>query len=198
MTDPGPIDALTQADVSALLEAWGHGDTRASARLFDALYDELKRCAARQLRRERAGHMLQTTALVHEVYDKLLDQRTDWKNRSHFMAFAATSMRRVLVDYARARAADKRGGEWERLSIDVAELVPDDSARDVLDLHDAIDELAVFDPEQARLVELRFFGGYSIEETAAVLGTSPTTVKREWDVARAWLHRRLRDGGRPA
>ncbi|HEY8923074.1 MAG TPA: sigma-70 family RNA polymerase sigma factor [Polyangia bacterium] len=198
MTDPGPTDALTQADVSALLEAWGQGDARASGRLFDALYDELKRCAARQLRRERAGHMLQTTALVHEVYDKLLDQRTDWKNRSHFMAFAATSMRRVLVDYARARAADKRGGEWERLSIDVAELVPDESARDVLDLHDAIDELAAFDPEQARLVELRFFGGYSIEETAAVLGTSPTTVKREWDVARAWLHRRLRDGGRRA
>jgi RNA polymerase sigma-70 factor, ECF subfamily len=198
MTDPGPPDALTQADVSALLEAWGEGDARASSRLFDALYDELKRCAARQLRRERAGHMLQTTALVHEVYDKLLDQRADWKNRGHFMAFAATSMRRVLVDYARARAADKRGGEWERLSIDVAELVPDDSARDVLDLHDAIDELAAFDPEQARLVELRFFGGYSIEETAAVLGTSPTTVKREWEVARAWLHRRLRDGGQRA
>jgi RNA polymerase sigma-70 factor (ECF subfamily) len=198
MTDPGPAEALTQADVSALLEAWGQGDARASSRLFDALYDELKRCAARQLRRERAGHMLQTTALVHEVYDKLLDQRADWKNRSHFMAFAATSMRRVLVDYARARAADKRGGEWERLSIDVAELVPDDSARDVLDLHDAIDELAAFDPEQARLVELRFFGGYSIEETAAVLGTSPTTVKREWEVARAWLHRRLRDGGQRA
>ena len=198
MTDPGPTDALTQADVSALLEAWGQGDASASARLFDALYEELKRCAARQLRRERAGHMLQTTALVHEVYDKLLDQRVDWKNRAHFMAFAATSMRRVLVDYARARAADKRGGEWERLSIDVAELVPDESARDVLDLHDAIDALAVFDPEQAKLVELRFFGGYSIEETAAVLGTSPTTVKREWDVARAWLHRRLRDGSRTA
>ena len=198
MTDPGPLDAPTQADVSALLEAWGQGDASASARLFDALYEELKRCAARQLRRERAGHMLQTTALVHEVYDKLLDQRVDWKNRAHFMAFAATSMRRVLVDYARARAADKRGGEWERLSIDVAELVPDESARDVLDLHDAIDELAVFDPGQAKLVELRFFGGYSIEETAAVLGTSPTTVKREWDVARAWLHRRLRDGSRTA
>jgi len=198
MTDPGPLDAPTQADVSALLEAWGQGDASASARLFDALYEELKRCAARQLRRERAGHMLQTTALVHEVYDKLLDQRVDWKNRAHFMAFAATSMRRVLVDYARARAADKRGGEWERLSIDVAELVPDESARDVLDLHDAIDALAVFDPEQAKLVELRFFGGYSIEETAAVLGTSPTTVKREWDVARAWLHRRLRDGSRTA
>lgn len=198
MTEAGPTAPLTQADVSALLEAWGQGDATASARLFDALYEELKRCAARQLRRERAGHMLQTTALVHEVYDKLLDQRADWKNRAHFMAFAATSMRRVLVDYARARAADKRGGAWERLSIDVAELVPDESARDVLDLHDAIDELAAFDPEQARLVELRFFGGYSIEETAAVLGTSATTVKREWDVARAWLHRRLRDGSRGA
>lgn len=198
MDEPGPTAAVTQADVSALLEAWGQGDARASARLFDALYVELKRCAARQLRRERAGHMLQTTALVHEVYDKLLDQRVDWKNRAHFMAFAATSMRRVLVDYARAREADKRGGAWERLSIDVAELVPDESARDVLELHEAIDELAAFDPEQARLVELRFFGGYSIDETATVLGTSPTTVKREWDLARAWLHRRLRGGGRPA
>jgi RNA polymerase sigma factor (TIGR02999 family) len=179
-----------------LLRAWVGGDGQARERLFETVYDELKRCAARQLRRERAQHTLQTTALVHEAYGRLVDQDTDWKSRAHFMALAATSMRRVLVDYARAQAADKRGGEWQRISIDVAELVPEDSTQEVLDLHEAIEALAAFDADQATLVELRFFGGYSIEETAVALGTSPATVKREWDLARAWLHRRLRGGGR--
>ena len=194
MADPTDADSPTRSDVSVLLRAWVGGDGTAREQLFEAVYGELKRCAARQLRRERAGHTLQTTALVHEVYDRLVDQETDWKGRAHFMALAATSMRRVLVDHARAQGADKRGGDWQRVSIDVAELVPDDRTQEVLDLHEAIEALAAFDADQAMLVELRFFGGYSIEETAQALGSSPATVKREWDLARAWLHRRLRTG----
>jgi RNA polymerase sigma factor (TIGR02999 family) len=183
-------------DVSTLLRAFGGGDGAARDQLFEAVYDELKRCAARQLRGERAGHTLQTTALVHEVYDRLVgQQRTAWQGRGHFMALAATSMRRVLVDYARAQHADKRGGDWQRVSIDIAALVPDESTQEVLELHEAIEALAAFDADQAKLVELRFFGGYSIEETAEALGTSPATVKREWDLARAWLHRRLKTRG---
>jgi RNA polymerase sigma factor (TIGR02999 family) len=132
---------------------------------------------------------------VHEAYARLVDQQADWKGRAHFMALAATSMRRVLVDYARAQSADKRGGEWQRVSLDVAVLVPEDSTQEVLELHEAIEALAAFDEAQAKLVELRFFGGYSIEETAEALGTSPASVKREWDLARAWLHRRLKKRG---
>ena len=195
MSSPSPVPPTsqpTQRAVSLLLDGWLRGDVQAGEQLTVALYEELKRCAARQLRRERAGHTLQTTALVHEAYDRLLDQRGDWKGRAHFMALAATCMRRVLVDYARAKAADKRGGEWQRVSIDIGDLVPDQNTEEVLDLHHAIEALAAFDTDQAKLVELRFFGGYSIEEAAAAMGTSPATVKREWDVARAWLRRRLR------
>lgn len=178
-----------------LLQAWVKGDGAARDNLFASVYGELKRCAARQMRRERQGHTLQTTALVHEAYGRLIEQQTDWKSRAHFMALAATSMRRVLVDYARAQGTDKRGGDWQKLSIDVAVLVPDDSTQEVLELNAAIEALATFDPEQAKLVELRFFGGYSIEETADVLNVSPATVKREWDLARAWLYRRLKTSG---
>ena len=190
--EPNEIPAPAPSEVSVLLEAWVGGDGEARDRLFAAVYAELKRCAARHLRRERHGHTLQTTALVHEAYGRLVDQQTDWKGRAHFMALAATSMRRVLVDYARAQSTDKRGGEWQRVSLDVAVLVPDDSTQEVLELHEALEALAAFDPGQAQLVELRFFGGYSIEETAEALGTSPASVKREWDLARAWLHRRLK------
>jgi RNA polymerase sigma factor (TIGR02999 family) len=195
VTEPPPRDQRPHAEVSTLLHAWVNGDGAAGDDLFASVYGELKRCAARQLRRERQGHTLHTTALVHEVYGRLLEQQTDWKSRAHFMALAATSMRRVLVDYARARTADKRGGGWQKLSIDVAVLVPDDSTQEVLELNEAIEALAIFDADQAKLVELRFFGGYSIEETADVLGISPATVKREWDLARAWLHRRLKKDG---
>jgi len=189
-SDPGEPVA---SDVSVLLQAWVGGDGDAGERLFQAVYAELKRCAARQLRGERAGHTLQTTALVHEVYGRLCDLKAGVTGKRHFMALAARSMRRVLVDYARAQGADKRGGQWQRLSIDFALLVPDESAHEVLEIHEAIDALAAFDPDQAKLVELRFFGGYSIEEAADVLEVSPATVKREWDLARAWLHRRLKD-----
>ena len=179
-----------------LLQAWVNGDGAARDSLFASVYGELKRCAARQLRRERQGHTLQTTALVHEAYGRLLEQQTDWKSRGHFMALAATSMRRVLVDYARAQLADKRGGGWQKLSIDVALLVPDGRTQEVLELNEAIEALATFDADQAKLVELRFFGGYSVEETAEVLGVSPATIKREWDLARAWLYRRLKKDGK--
>lgn len=180
--------------VTDLLRAWGAGDDQAREQLFTAVYDELKRCASRHLHRERAGHTLQTTALVHEAYDRLVDQQIDWQNRSQFMALAAMSMRRVLVDHARARGADKRGGEWERISFDVSALMPEGGAREVLAVHEALEALAELDPGQAKVVELRFFGGYSIEETAAVLGISGASVKREWDFARAWLYRRLAVG----
>jgi RNA polymerase sigma factor (TIGR02999 family) len=193
--DPPEPPIPSPSEVSVLLQAWVGGDGEARDRLFVAVYDELKRCAARHLRRERQGHTLQTTALVHEAYARLVDQQADWKGRAHFMALAATSMRRVLVDYARAQSADKRGGEWQRVSLDVAVLVPEDSTQEVLELHEAIEALAAFDEAQAKLVELRFFGGYSIEETAEALGTSPASVKREWDLARAWLHRRLKKRG---
>jgi RNA polymerase sigma-70 factor (ECF subfamily) len=194
VTDSPESEAPPPGDVSVLLRAWVGGDGGAREELFQIMYGELKRCAARHLRRERQGHTLQTTALVHEAYGRMVDQQTAWQGRGHFMALAATSMRRVLVDYARAQGADKRGGDWQRVSLDVAALVPDESTQEVLELHEAIEALEAFDPAQARLVELRFFGGYSIEETAEALGTSPATVKREWDLARAWLHRRLKGG----
>jgi len=189
-SDPGERAA---SDVSVLLQAWVGGDGDAGERLFQSVYAELKRCAARQLRGERAGHTLQTTALVHEVYGRLSDLKVGVTGKRHFMALAARIMRRVLVDYARAQGADKRGGEWQRLSIDVALLVPDESTHELIEIHEAIEALAAFDPDQAKLIELRFFGGYSIEEAAEVLEVSPATLKREWDLARAWLHRRLKD-----
>jgi RNA polymerase sigma factor (TIGR02999 family) len=187
-------DASPKPDLSALLHAWGEGDEQARQQLFDALYDDLKACAARHLRRERVGHTLHTTALVNEACLRLMGQRAaDWQGRGHFMAIAATAMRRVLVDHARARAAEKRGGDLLKLSIDVDQLHQDDRAVDVLSVHEALEALATFDSDQARIVELRFFGGYSIEETAVVVNSSPATVKREWDLARAWLYRRLAD-----
>jgi RNA polymerase sigma factor (TIGR02999 family) len=196
VSDPPDRDPAPPApEVTVLLRAWVAGDQAARDRLFTAVYAELKRCASRQLRGERPDHTLSTTALVHEAYGRLLEQQTDWRSRGQFMALAATSMRRVLVDHARALGADKRGGAWHRLSIDVAQLVPEDGTQEVLALHEAIEVLAGFDEAQAQLVELRFFGGYSLQETAAALGTSPASVKREWDLARAWLRRRLKDTG---
>ncbi|MBC8133790.1 MAG: sigma-70 family RNA polymerase sigma factor [Deltaproteobacteria bacterium] len=182
---------LRRPQVTQLLRAWGAGDTDAREQLFNEVYEELKRCAARHLRRERVGHTLQTTALVHEAYDRLVDQEIAWQNRNQFMALAAMSMRRVLVDHARARGADKRGGEWQRISFDVSAMMPEGGPSEILALHEALEGLASFDAGQARVVELRFFGGYSIEETAEILGISAATVKRDWDFARAWLYRSL-------
>ena len=188
---PGPA-----VDVTGLLQAWGAGDPLAGERLLPAVYAELRRLAARAMRREVAGHTLQPTALVHEAYLRLTDQRrVEWHNRVQFLGVAAQVMRRVLVDHARARLAAKRGSGAAMLALGdggaAASAVPLERVLDVLTLQGALDRLAELDAEQARLVELRYFGGLTIEETAEVLGVSPATVKREWAVARCWLRREL-------
>ena len=186
---------MAPSDVTALLVAWSNGEHSAAEQLIPAVYAELYRQAARAMRREGAGHTLQATALVHEAYLRLVDQQhVEWRNRAHFFGIAAQVMRRVLVDHARARLAAKRGGELQRITLGTAFDVADaggDGDTDVLALHEALERLATLDPEQARLVELRYFGGLTIEETAGALGVSPATVKREWALARAWLRREL-------
>jgi len=183
-------------DVTPLLLAWGNGDKAAGEQLLPAIYAELHRQATRAMRRESDDHTLQATALVHEAYLRLVDQRrAEWHNRAQFFGVAAQVMRRILVDHARAQHATKRGGAMQQITLgDVVQTAAsqqDDSALDVLALHDALDRLARMDPDQARLVELRYFGGMNIEETAEALGVSPATVKREWAVARAWLRREM-------
>jgi RNA polymerase sigma factor (TIGR02999 family) len=186
------------SDVTALLEAWSAGDEGARDRLIAVVYDELRRRAAAFLRRERSGHTLQPTALVNEVYLRLVDQdRAAWQNKAQFMAVASSMMRRILVDRARARKMAKRSGRWARVTLleDAAHAEPYDA--DVLDLDTALEELMALDPRKARVAELRFFGGLSLEETGHVLGTSLATAMRDWRAARAWLFRRLK-GGRAA
>src|SRR4051812_3436750 len=188
MSNPPP-----PADVTPLLLAWGRGDQAAGEQLLPAIYEELHRQAACAMRREAGEHTLQATALVHEAYLRLVDQRhVDWKKRAHFFAIAAQAMRRVLVDHARGRLAAQRGGAAQHVTLsDVAPAVgaTDVDAVEVLALHDALERLAQLDADQARIVELRYFGGMSVEETAAALGVSTATVKRDWAVARAWLRR---------
>ena len=183
------------SDVTGLLLAWRNGDKNAAEQLVPAVYEELHRQAERAMRRENPEHTLQATALVNEAYLKLVDQsRVEWKNRAHFFGVAAQVMRRILVDHARGRQADKRGGGVARVTLDDANAgAADDGAGsvDLLDLNDALEKLAALDADQARVVELRYFTGLSIEETAEAMGTSPATVKREWSVARAWLKREL-------
>jgi RNA polymerase sigma factor (TIGR02999 family) len=193
---PLPNDSDADApspDITGLLLAWGKGDTSAGDRLLSAIYDELHRQAARAMRRENDGNTLQATALVHEAYIRLIDQRrVEWRNRAHFFGVAAQMMRRVLVDRARARLATKRGGEFQQVTLsDVEAGDAENASLDVLALHEALERLAALDPDQARLVELRYFGGLNIDDTAEALGVSPATVKREWAVARAWLRREL-------
>jgi RNA polymerase sigma factor (TIGR02999 family) len=182
-------------DVTGLLLAWRAGDATAGEQLLPAIYDELHRQAARAMRREDGAHTLQATALVHEAYLRLVDQRrVEWRSRAHFFGVAAQMMRRVLVDHARTRLAAKRGGALQRVTLSGIDAGVDPTVSDELDvlaLHDALERLAALDPEQARLVELRYFGGLGIEDTAEALGVSPATVKREWAVARAWLRREL-------
>jgi RNA polymerase sigma factor (TIGR02999 family) len=182
-------------DVTPLLLAWGNGDESAGEQLLPAVYAELHRQAARAMRREAGEHTLQATALVHEAYLRLVDQRrVEWRNRAQFFGVAAQTMRRILVDHARGQNAAKRGGGMQQITFSDADQpasADSDSNVDILALHDALDQLAVLDPDQAKLVELRYFGGLNIEETAEALGVSPATVKREWAVARAWLRREL-------
>jgi len=185
--------APPQGEVTRLLLAWNQGDQSAIERLMPLVYEELRRLAERHFRRERVGHTLQPTAVVHEAYFRLVDQtRVTWKNRGHFFAVASQAMRRILVDYARARAADKRGGGEKRVTLASAEVSSESAGElDLLALDEALTRLKSLDGAQAQIVELRFFGGLSIEETAEALETSPSSVKREFRSARAWLYREL-------
>jgi RNA polymerase sigma factor (TIGR02999 family) len=181
-------------NITHLLKEWSDGDERALDKLTPLVYEELRRQASRYLRRERRGHSLQTTALINEAYLRLIDARdVHWQDRAHFFAIAANLMRRVLVDHARRRDAEKRGGSALRLTLDEALAVTKETDVDLLAIDEALDRLAKIDPQQARVVELRFFSGFTVDETAAALGISPKTVKRDWSVARAWLCREIGD-----
>ncbi|MEO8259080.1 MAG: sigma-70 family RNA polymerase sigma factor [Acidobacteriota bacterium] len=179
-------------DVTAILRAWSDGDRAALDRLTPIVYDELKRLARRYMRGERAGHSMQTSALVNEAYLRLVDyKRMQWRNRAHFFAVSAQLMRRILVDHARRRNL-KRGGNVPHVSLDDATVVAGgEPSADLVALDDALNALARFDPRKVRVVEMRFFGGLSVDETAAVLGISAVTVMRDWSTAKAWLYREL-------
>jgi RNA polymerase sigma factor (TIGR02999 family) len=179
-------------DVTGLLLSWRQGDAAALDRLVPLVYEELRRVARRHLRRESPGHALETTALVHEAYLRMVDvDRMTIANRAHFFGLAAVLMRQILVDHARRKQADKRGGGVTMVSLDDASPAAQPSSVDVLALDEALAALAAFDPRQCRVVELRFFAGLSIDEASEALGISPATVEREWALAKAWLYRRL-------
>lgn len=195
MTPSGP------AELTGLLRAWAGGEIAALDRLTPLVYDELRRMARRYMRRERAGNSLQATALVNEAYLRLVDVHTvDWKDRVHFFAVAAQMMRRILVDAARARASAKRGGHVKQVNHSTAvrlDEIPDLSSQrgaELIAVDDALTRLAEFDPRKARVIELRFFGGLSVEETAEILKISPQSVMRDWKLAKAWLTRELANG----
>jgi RNA polymerase sigma factor (TIGR02999 family) len=178
--------------VTQLLIAWGDGDQAARDQLMPHVYDELHRLAHNYMKRESPEHTLQTSALVNEAFMRLVDQReVHWKNRAHFFGIAAQMMRRILVDYARARQYAKRGGGAPHVPFDEALMVSDERADEVIALDDALKDLAEFDERKSQIVELRFFGGLSIEETAELLKVSPGTVMREWTVAKAWLRKQI-------
>lgn len=178
--------------VTHLLVRWGHGEQDALEALTPLVYQELRRLAGRHLRRERPDHTLESTALVHEAYLRLIDQRSvQWQNRNQFFGLASELIRRILVDYARNRMAAKRGGSNVKLSLDEAMAAPEERDWDLVALDDALKELAARDPQQSRIVELRYFGGLTIEATAEVLGISPATVKRDWVLAKAFLKREV-------
>lgn len=187
------------SDVTELLRGWSEGDEDALERLVPLVYEDLRGRAEVALRREGPGHTLQPTALVHEAYLRLVgQQRAEWRNRAQFLAVAAEMMRRILVDHARARLAAKRSGNWTRVTLDGSEPVTRPVDVEVLDLDLALTKLASFDERKSRIAELRFFGGLTLHETAKVVGVSPATVEREWQVARAWLYDALSGGERPA
>jgi RNA polymerase sigma-70 factor (ECF subfamily) len=189
------VAGTSQIDVTALLRAWAGGDDAAGDRLMPLVYRDLRRRAGAYLRRERPGHTLQPTALVHEAYLRLIDQRhLPWKNRAQFLALAAQMMRRILVDHARRGKMGKRSGRWMRVELDAATLAAPDAGLNVVALHDLLNHLAEFDSRKSRVVELRYFGGLTLEETAHVLEVSAATVDREWRLARAWLRRELSNG----
>lgn len=183
-------------EVTRLLAAWKDGDPEALAQLLPLVYSELRRLAEARMRRERPDHTLQATELVHEAWLRLMGgQLPDWRDRTHFFAVAARAMRRLLVDHARSRGYAKRGGGARRISLDAVAELSAEGSQDLIDLDEALDRLAALDSRQHQVVELRFFGGLSVEETAAALGVSEMTVKRDWRTARAWLYAELAENG---
>ena len=192
MTDRAAHAATPPEHVTDLLIAWGQGEEAALARLMPLVHDELYRLAQRQMRGERKGHVLQTTALVNEAYVRLVDlSRVRWQDRAHFFAMSARLMRRILVDHARARRALKRGGEIRVISLDDTAEISDSRISDFVALDDALEALAKIDARKSRIVEMRFFAGLTVDETAEALHVSPQTVMRDWQLAKAWLLREL-------
>jgi RNA polymerase sigma-70 factor (ECF subfamily) len=186
----------SRQELTRLLEAWSNGDQQALDQLMPLVYEELRRLAHRYMKSERAGHTLQTTALVNEAYLRLINVKgVSWQGRAHFFAISAQLMRRVLVDFARSRHYAKRGGGAQRVSLDEAMVISDGSYEEVLALDEALSSLASFDERKSRVVEMRFFGGLSVEETAEALKVSPETVLRDWRLAKVWLTRELKPRG---
>ena len=184
--------APTPQNLTQLLVAWSNGEQDALEQLIPLVYNELHRLAHRYMDRERGEHTLQSTALVHEAYERLINlKNVSWQNRAHFFAVSAQLMRRILVDYARSRRYDKRGGEWRHVPLNEAVAVFRDRRTDIVELDDALRALADIDPRKSRVVEMRFFGGLSVKETAEVLHVSPETVLRDWRLAKVWLLRQL-------
>ncbi len=195
MSDAAP----TFPQVTQLLTAWSDGDQAARDKLMPLVYEELHRLAHRYMKRESPGHTLQTSALVNEAFVRLVDQKNvRWQNRAHFFGIAAQMMRRILVDYARSRNYAKRGGGAAQVTLDEALIVSDERSAEVVSVHEALERLAAFDARKSQIVELRFFGGLSIDETADVLGVSPGTVMRDWTLAKAWLRREMMTDGAEA
>jgi RNA polymerase sigma factor (TIGR02999 family) len=191
------MDSHPTPDITRLLRDWRGGDERALDRLVPRVYDELRAVAARHLAAERPDHTLQPTALVHEAYARLVGTDIPWEDRAHFFAVASGTMRRILVDHARARRAQKRGGAPLGVTLNEGLLAADDAGDDLLALDDALERLAAFDPRKGRAVELRYFGGLHAEEVGRVLGVGVATVQRDLRAARAWLRRELSDGSDP-
>ena len=190
------MDTPGSQDITELLVAWGGGDQAAFERLVPLVYAELKRIARRHMFRESEGHILQTTALVHEAYMKLVSAPgAKWQDRAHFFAVSSQQMRRILVDAARSRLRKKRGGDAQVVSLDDAPTLSSSRAEEFVALDDALNELAALDERRSRVVEMRYFGGMSVEETAAVLNLSPATVLRDWNAAKAWLYTQLNRTG---
>jgi RNA polymerase sigma factor (TIGR02999 family) len=188
--------SISQQRVTELLEQWSQGEDAALAELTPLVYEELRRLAHHQMGAERAGHTLQTTALVNEAYLRLADQTNPrWQNRTHFFAVAARAMRQILVSYARSQRSQKRGGGAPKVDLDEAALVSQEESKEIVNLHEALERLATLDSRKAHIVELKYFGGLNYDEMAEVLKISPVTVRRDWRFARAWLYTQLQNAG---
>jgi len=196
MLESAPVTTLSADNLTGLLIEWRQGDKAALDKLTPLVYDELRRIAHRYVQRERDGHTLQTTALVNEAYLRLAgQQKIEWRSRAHFFAVTAQVMRHVLIDHARKRHYAKRGGDLQQVSLEDAAMMSQQRAAELVALDEALDELAKLDPRKSRVVELRYFGGLSLEETAEVLEISMMTVRRDWRAAKAWLYKAvMRDG----